>query len=272
MKVKIIGEIGINHNGSIELTKRLIDAACLAGFDYVKFQKRNPDICVPEHQKGVMRDTPWGKMTYLEYKHRVEFGMKQYDEIDQYCEQKGIGWFASVWDTDSVDFMNNYNNITKMPSALITDDELISHAREQFDKLLISTGMSTEQEIEHCVKVCNPDVIMHTNSTYPSPVSELNLNYINWIKDKYKKEVGYSGHEFGLATTFATVAMGVTWIERHITLDRTLWGSDHIASVEPGGMIKLVKGIRDIESALGSSGERQLLKSEQAKRKTLRGK
>ena len=132
--------------------------------------------------------------------------------------------------------------------------------------------MSTEQEIEHCVKVCNPDVIMHTNSTYPSPVSELNLNYINWIKDKYKKEVGYSGHEFGLATTFATVAMGVTWIERHITLDRTLWGSDHIASVEPGGMIKLVKGIRDIESALGSSGERQLLKSEQAKRKTLRGK
>ena len=271
MAIKVIAEIGINHNGSLDLTKKLIDAACLAGFDYVKFQKRNPDVCVPDDQKNVIRDTPWGKMTYLEYKYRVEFGKEEYDEIDRYCKEKGIGWFASVWDNDSVDFMSEYCRISKIPSALITDKELCQYARRKFDYLIISTGMSTEVEIEDCVSNCNPDAIMHTNSTYPSPINELNLKYINWLSNKYSREVGYSGHEFGLTTTFATVAMGVTWIERHVTLDRTLWGSDHVASVEPAGMMKLIKGIRDIEVSLGSGGERELLKSELAKRKTLRG-
>lgn len=271
MSVKIIGEIGINHNGDMDLCKRIIDSAVLAGCDYVKFQKRNPDLCVPEEQKNKPKSTPWGDMTYLEYKHRIEFGKKEYDEIDAYCKEKGIDWFASVWDVDSVDFMSQYNKITKIPSALITNDELIRYAREKFDYLIISTGMSTEAEIEHCVKTCNPDVIMHTNSTYPSPVNELNLNYINWLKEKYKKEVGYSGHEYGLTTTFATVPMGVTWIERHITADRTLWGSDQVASIEPAGLFKLVKGIRDIESALGESSERVLLPSEMKKLKSLRG-
>lgn len=269
--VKIIGEIGINHNGDLDLCKRIIDAAVLAGCDYVKFQKRNPDVCVPEEQKSKPKSTPWGEMTYLDYKYRVEFGKEEYDEIDRYCKEKGIGWFASVWDKDSVDFMSQYNNISKIPSALITNKELVEYARSKFDYLIISTGMSTEDEIEKAVEYSSPDVIMHTNSTYPSPINELNLEYITWLKNKYNKEVGYSGHEYGLVTTFATIPMGVTWIERHITLDRTLWGSDQVASVEPAGLIKLVKGIRDIEKSLGGNSERKLLQSELSKRKSLRG-
>jgi N-acetylneuraminate synthase len=269
-KVKIIAEIGINHNGDLNLAKRMIDVAAVAGCDYVKFQKRNPDVCVPEEQKSKLRQTPWGEMTYIDYKYKIEFGKQEYDAIDTYCKRKNIGWFASVWDSDSVNFMSQYNDITKIPSALITDKELPQYAREKFDQLIISTGMSTEEEIEECINVCNPDVIMHTNSTYPSPINELNLNYINWLKTKYGKEVGYSGHEYGLVTTFATVPMGVTWIERHVTLDRTMWGSDHLSSVEPSGLIKLVKGIRDIEVSLGTIGPRTLLDSEMEKRKSLR--
>ena len=269
--VKVIGEIGINHNGDLDLCKRIIDAAVLAGCDYVKFQKRNPDVCVPEEQKSKPKSTPWGEMTYLDYKYKVEFGKEEYDEIDRYCKEKGIGWFASVWDKDSVDFMSQYNNISKIPSALITNKELVEYARSKFDYLIISTGMSTEDEIEKAVEYSSPDVIMHTNSTYPSPINELNLEYITWLKNKYNKEVGYSGHEYGLVTTFATIPMGVTWIERHITLDRTLWGSDQVASVEPAGLIKLVKGIRDIEKSLGGNSERKLLQSELSKRKSLRG-
>ena len=269
-KIKIIAEIGINHNGSLSLCKKIIDSAVLAGCDYVKFQKRNPDVCVPEEQKLKPKSTPWGDMTYLDYKHKIEFGKNEYDEIDRYCKEKGIGWFASVWDSDSVNFMSQYTDITKIPSALITHKEFPQYARENFSKLIISTGMSTEEEIEQCIKQCNPDVIMHTNSTYPSPINELNLEYIHWLK-KYGKEVGYSGHEYGLVTTFATIPMGVTWVERHITLDRTMWGSDQIASVEPSGLFKLVKGIRDIESALGGNSKRILLQSEISKRKSLRG-
>lgn len=269
--VKIIGEIGINHNGDLELCKKLIDVAVLARCDYIKFQKRNPDICVPEEQKSKPKSTPWGDMTYLEYKYKVEFGVEEYNEIDRYCKLKGIGWFASVWDLDSIDFMANYCNITKIPSALITNKELVEYARKKFDYLIISTGMSTEDEIKDAVKYSDPDVIMHTNSTYPSPIEELNLEYILWLK-KYGVEVGYSGHEYGLVTTFATIPMGVSWIERHITLDRTLWGSDQIASVEPAGLMKLVKGVRDIEKALGGNKARVLLDSELSKRKSLRGK
>ena len=269
-KIKIIAEIGINHNGSLSLCKKIIDSAVLAGCDYVKFQKRNPDVCVPEEQKLKPKSTPWGDMTYLDYKHKIEFGKNEYDEIDRYCKEKGIGWFASVWDSDSVNFMSQYTDITKIPSALITHKEFPQYARENFSKLIISTGMSTEEEIEQCIKQCNPDVIMHTNSTYPSPINELNLEYIHWLK-KYGKEVGYSGHEYGLVTTFATIPMGVTWVERHVTLDRTMWGSDQMASVEPSGLFKLVKGIRDIESALGGNSKRILLQSELSKRKSLRG-
>ena len=277
-KVKIIAEIGINMNGDVEIAKRLIDAAVLAGCDYVKFQKRNPDICVPEAQKNKPKSTPWGDMTYLEYKHRIEFEYEEYLEIDNYCMDKDIKWFASAWDKDSVDFLAEWSNyIVKIPSALITDEELVKYAREKFQNVIISTGMSTEEEIAKAVHDCDPDVIMHTNSTYPSPIEELNLNYIHWLKNTYckdEREVGYSGHEYGLTTTFATIPMGCTWIERHITLDRTMWGSDQMASVEPAGLIKLVKGIRDIEKALrGGEGNspRELLPSELAKQKSLRG-
>lgn len=277
MKTKVIAEIGINHNGDINITKELILIAKSAGCDYVKFQKRNPNVCVPEEQKSIMRDTPWGKMTYLDYKFKLEFGEKEYLEIDNYCNILGIKWFVSVWDKDSVDFINSiefksFDGTLKIPSALIIDIDLCKYTRNNSKRLIISTGMSNEEEIVKCINECNPDVIMHTNSTYPTPVEELNLNYILWLKNKYiNKEIGYSGHEYGLVTTFATIPMGVTWVERHITLDRTMWGSDQFASVEPSGLIKLVKGIRDIEkSLLIPVKERSVFGGEMKKLKSLR--
>lgn len=280
-KTKIIAEIGINHNGDLKIAKDLIMLAKTAGCDYVKFQKRNPDVCVPEDQKSLIRKTPWGEMTYLEYKWKLEFDSNQYIELHNFCQAIGIGIFASVWDKDSVDFMNKFvsqtknhgvEKIMKIPSALITDLELCKYTRANCSKLLISTGMSTEAEIEACINACNPDVIFHTNSTYPTPVKELNLNYITHLKEKYpNKEIGYSGHEYGLVTTFATIPMGATWIERHITMDREMWGSDQKASVEPSGLIKLVKGIRDIESALIlPSTSREVFGGELEKLKSLR--
>ena len=272
MKTKVIAEIGINHNGDIDLTRKLIDVACVAGCDYVKFQKRTPELCVPEEQKSKMRQTPWGEMTYLEYKERIEFGKDEYDEIDSYCKQRGIEWFASVWDEESVKFMANYVGITKVPSALITNEELLSSAREANEYFMFSTGMSDESEIERAVEVGNPDLLFHTNSTYPCSVDELNLSYIKWLQEKYPtKEIGYSGHEYGLVPTFVAVSMGATWVERHITLDRTMWGSDHMASVEPGGLVKMTKAIRDIDRSFGEGGPRKIFGGELSKRKSLRG-
>lgn len=272
-KTKIIAEAGINHNGDINLAKRLIDASLLAGCDYVKFQKRTPDLCVPEAQKSKLRETPWGKIKYIDYKKKIEFEKREYDELFEYVADKPIEIFASVWDKPSVDFMSKYTDITKIGSALITDLELCKYAREKSKTLIISTGMSTEEEIEKCILACNPDVIMHTNSTYPTPVQEINLNYIKHLESRWSSastEIGYSGHEYGLVTTFAAVAMGCTWVERHLTLDRTMWGSDHLASVEPQGFMKLVKGIRDIEKALGDHGPRSVYAGEISKRSSLR--
>jgi len=269
---KIIAEIGINHNGSLEETKKLIDVAQIAGCDFVKFQKRTPELCVPAHQRNKMRSTPWGELRYIDYKHKIEFGFEEYEQINAYCKQAGIDWFASVWDLPSVDFMKYFTPILKIPSALIMHDELIKYTRDNCETLIISTGMSTEKEIEKCVELCNPDVIMHTNSSYPSQIEELNLNYIHHLKTKYPRaEIGYSGHEYGLVTTFAAVAMGCSWVERHITLDRTRWGSDQMASIEPIGLMKLVKGIRDVEKSLGTGGPRIVRGSELSKRKSLRG-
>jgi len=268
---KIIAEIGINHNGSLETAKRLIDASILSGCDYAKFQKRTPDICVPDSQKKKLRNTPWGEMPYIDYKKKIEFEQKEYDELHSYVEGKPIEIFASVWDKPSVDFMKQYPGPMKIGSALINDLELCRYARDNTELLIVSTGMSTEEEVRQCIEACSPDVIMHTNSTYPSPISELNLNYIKWLKAKYPNcEIGYSGHEYGLVTTFAAVAMGCTWVERHLTLDRTMWGSDQLASVEPQGFMKLVKGIRDIEKAFGHGGPRVCLESELSKRESLR--
>ena len=272
MTTKIIAEIGINHNGDVEIAKQLIDVAAVAGCDYVKFQKRNPDVCVPEDQKSKIRDTPWGEMTYLQYKWKLEFDHEEYDELFSYAKSKNIGMMASVWDFDSVDFMMDYTGRMKIPSALITNHELVSYARDRSDYLMISTGMSTEKEVEAAVKHARPDLIFHTNSTYPSPIGELNLRYISWLTNKYPEaEIGYSGHEYGLTTTFAAVAMGASWVERHITLDRTMWGSDQMASVEPIGVMKLVNGIRDIDKSMGENAPRKLFNSELTKRETLRG-
>ena len=273
--VKIISEVGINHNGSIEKCKELIMLSKVSGADYVKIQKRNPDVCVPEHQKTKMRKTPWGEMTYLEYKHRMEFSEEQIKELCEYSQSIGIEFFASVWDLDSVKVMSKYTKIAKLGSASINDLELCKATRKAFDVVIISTGMSTEEEIDAAVEASKPDVIMHTNSTYPCPVEDLNLRYMEHMKEKWGKsmEIGYSGHEFGLVTTYAAVAMGATWVERHVTLDRNMWGSDHSSSIEPDGLIKLVKGIRSIEKATQyEPGPRKQFEGENAKKDSLRVK
>ena len=270
--VEVISEIGINHNGSIDICKKLIMLSKVAGADYVKIQKRNPDVCVPEHQKAKRRQTPWGEMSYLEYKHRMEFNEDQIKELCEYSKSLGIEFFASVWDVDSAVLMSKYTRIAKLGSASITDVELCRKTRELFDVVIMSTGMSTEEEVEEAVSNAQPDVIMHTNSTYPCPVEDLNLRYIEHLKNKYPdKEVGYSGHEYGLVTSFAAVAIGSTWVERHVTLDRTMWGSDQSSSIEPSGLIKLVKGIRDIEKAIMyEPGPRRMFEGEKDKKNSLR--
>ncbi len=274
-KTYIIAEIGINHNGCLETAKRLIDVAAVSGCDAVKFQKRNPDICVPEHQKGVIRDTPWGKMTYLEYKHRVEFGKKEYDEIDAYCKLRGIAWSASPWDVDSLKFLMKYDiPFIKVPSAMITNKTLMSAVAQTGKKVIFSVGMSNLKEIDIAVQQMRDKKVdfslLHCNSTYPAPLSELNLSCIGTLKERYGCEVGYSGHEFRLGTSVAAIYLGATIIERHITLDRTMWGTDQLSSVEPQGLIKLVKGIRELELAYGD-GVKRVTESELGPRKKLRG-
>ena len=270
--MNLIAEIGINHNGDIEICKNLIYCAKVSGFNYVKIQKRNPDKCVPEEQKTKMRETPWGTMTYLEYKKRIEFNEEQIKELISYADEINITMFSSVWDTDSVDLMAKYTKIGKIPSALITDLELCSYARSKFDKLIISTGMSTENEIEKCITLCNPDIVMHSNSTYPCPPEDLNLRYITWLKDKYSdKDIGYSGHESGIIPTLATIPLGVTWIERHVTMDKCMWGSDQKASLDIQEMFELVKNIKIIEkSCQYSPQERIQFETENIKKKSLR--
>ena len=272
--VKIIAEIGINHNGDIELCKKMMRLAKDAGVDYVKIQKRTPELCVPEDQKNKPKDTPWGKMTYLEYKERIEFNEEQIVQLFEYAKSIDVDFFASVWDIPSVDLMCKYTNIGKIPSALITDLELCSYAREKFSLFMISTGMSTEEEIEKCVEVCNPDVIMHTNSCYPAPYEELNLNYIQWLKNKYpEKSIGYSGHEYGISTSMAVIPLILDgYIERHITISHQEWGSDQSSSIEIiPGLFKLVKATRDIEKAFKYPvGPRILFSNELKKKETLR--
>ncbi len=293
-KTKVIAEIGLNYAYGTDVTafmtniKRLIDVAVIAGCDYVKFQKRTPEVCVPASEKNKPKRVPWRKeeTTYLQYKKDIELWEREYDEIDDYCREKGINWFASVWDKESVDFMRKYHTrlpngkhgvMVKIPSALITDLDLLTYANECCDEVVISTGMSKQSEIDIAIITAHPGVVFHTNSTYPAPNNELKLDYITYLKHISSEfdrtfEVGYSGHEFGLTTTIAASVIGATWIERHITLDRTFWGSDQMASVEPQGLIKLVKSIRDIESSRGGYEARKVLPSEMEKRKTLRGK
>ncbi|MEM7285169.1 MAG: N-acetylneuraminate synthase family protein [Actinomycetota bacterium] len=258
--VYVIGEIGINHNGDLDIAKQLIRVAADAGCDAVKFQKRTPEICVPADQQSVERETPWGTMTYLEYRHRVEFGKDDYAEIGELAGELGLQWFASPWDVPSVDFLETFDPpCHKVASASLTDDELLEHLAATGRPIMISTGMSTLDQIDHAVRVLGDAQIAmaHATSTYPCPPEELNLRMIGTLQDRYPSiPVGYSGHERGLQATLAAVSLGATFVERHITLDRTMWGSDHAASLEPGGLDRLVRDIRVIEAAMGDGVKR----------------
>jgi len=271
--VYVIGEIGINHNGDLRTAMALVDAAKAAGMDAVKFQKRTPEVCTPRDQWEVERDTPWGRMTYIDYRHRVEFGAEDYRQIDDYCREIGIDWFASPWDVESVDFLGAFSPSTyKVASASLTDDVLLRALRATGRTIILSTGMSTPAQIRHAVEVLGSDniVMMHATSTYPAPPEQLNLRMIKTLEAEYPNvPIGYSGHEVGLQTTLCAVALGAVMVERHITLDRAMWGSDQSASVEPEGMRRLVRDIRVIESALGD-GVKQVYDGERSAMAKLR--
>lgn len=271
--VFIVGEIGINHNGNVDIAKKIIAGAKHAGCNAVKFQKRTPEICTPKDQWNIERDTPWGRMTYIEYRHKVEFGEKEYVEIDKYCKEIGILWFASCWDEPSIDFIEQFNPpLYKTASAALTDFPLLEKHKKLNKPIMISTGMSTMDEIEKATSFMDQENIMvaHATSAYPCKNEELNLRMIETLKIKYPKiPIGYSGHEVGLAPTWAAVALGASFVERHITLDRAMWGTDQAASVEVGGMERLVSNIRDIENSLGD-GIKKVYESEKGQIQKLR--
>ncbi len=255
----IVAEIGINHNGSVDIAKSLIDKAVESGVDAIKLQKRTPELFVPAGQQNEMRETLWGYVTYLEYRYRLEFGLNEYREIDRYCKQINIPWFASVWDEPSLNFIQQFNPICiKIPSASLTDKNLLMRAHETGLPLILSTGMSTMHQIQKAFKDLGENnlLISHATSTFPCDPAELNLKVIDTLKKKFPCPIGYSGHEVGLIPTVIAVSMGACLVERHITLDRTMWGSDQAASVEPGGMERLVKYIRVTEQALGDGVKR----------------
>jgi N-acetylneuraminate synthase len=271
--VFIIAEIGINHNGSLEIAKKLIEGAKAAGCDAVKFQKRTPEICVPKDQWNVERDTPWGRMTYIDYRYKVEFTKEDYAEIDKFCKEKNIFWFASCWDETAVDFIEQFDvPIYKTSSASLTDTNLLLKHKNINKPTIVSTGMSTMEEIEAAEKLFEKRniLIAHSTSSYPCPNEELNLKMITTLRNKYPEiPIGYSGHETGLAPTWAAVSLGANFVERHITLDRAMWGSDQAASVEVDGFHRLVRNIRDIEIALGD-GIKRVYPSEMSARTKLR--
>jgi N-acetylneuraminate synthase len=257
--VYVIGEIGLNHNGDVEIAKKLIDVAALAGAQAVKFQKRTPEISTPEHMKAVPRETPWGTMTYLEYRYKVEFDKDRYAEIGAYADSKGLDWFASPWDEPSVDFLEDLDTVAyKVASASVTDIGLLQRMKDTGKPVILSTGMSTLEQIDRAVEVLGTDrlVMLHATSTYPLPPEEANLLMIPALKERYGVPVGYSGHEPGLQISLAAVAMGAVAVERHITLDRAMWGSDHAASLEPHGLMSLVRDIRIIGVAKGDGVKR----------------
>jgi N-acetylneuraminate synthase len=271
--VFVIAEIGINHNGSLELAKKLIDGALFAGCDAVKFQKRTPELCVPRDQWEIQRDTPWGRLSYIEYRRRMEFDADQYAAIDRHCRDRGMLWFASCWDEPSVDFIEQFDPpVYKAASASLTDHDLLRAMRATGKPLMLSTGMSEMEEIEAAVAAVGTRQLLlaHSTSAYPCQVEDLNLRMIGTLKQRFPQTpIGYSGHEVGLAPTWAAVTMGACFVERHITLDRALWGSDQAASVEVLGMHQLVRNIRDIEKGMGD-GVKRVYASELSARQKLR--
>ena len=269
----VIAEIGINHNGDLDTAKKMIDAAVHAGADAVKFQKRAPDVATPPEQKDQMRETPWGYITYLDYRYKVEFNERQYAEIDRYCREKKIDWMVSVWDEPSLDFMKKFDTPAyKVPSASLTDFKLIRKARATSKPLILSSGMSTMEQVKKGIEIAGEEnlVMMHCTSTYPCEPEELNLKMVGTLRHEFPNlPIGYSGHEVGLVPTAIAVAFGACVVERHLTLDRAMWGSDQAASVEPAGFERLVKYVRVTEASLGD-GVKKVYESEKGSMKKLR--
>jgi N-acetylneuraminate synthase len=260
----VIAEIGINHNGDIDITKKLIDVAVEAGCSAVKFQKRTISIVYSPEELARPRESPFGT-TNGDLKYGLEFGREEYQAIDAYCREKNIMWFASSWDEASVDFIDSFNvPCHKIASASLTDDSLIRHVRSKKRPILLSTGMSTLEQVDHAVEILGKEdlILLHTCSTYPAYYEELNLRVINLLRDRYQVPVGYSGHETGLPSSIAAVALGACVVERHITLDRSMWGSDHAASLEPNGITRLVRDIRLIEKSMGNGVKRVIEREE----------
>ena len=268
----VIAEIGINHNGDLDIAKQLIKMSAEAGCDAVKFQKRTPELCVPLDQRNVLRETPWGQMTYMDYRYKVELDEKQYKELADYAQTFSLDLFASPWDVESVDFMVKMNHpVIKIPSASITDVELLEKIASTKLPVIMSTGMSTMTQIDKAVSILNKEslLIAHSTSAYPCDPQELNLRMIPVLQDRFQVPIGYSGHETGLQTTVAAVTLGACFVERHVTLDRAMWGSDQSASVEPQGLVRLVRDIRTVEMALGD-GIKKVYESEKKPMSRLR--
>lgn len=274
MHTFITAEIGINHNGNMKLAKKLIDTAVIAGCDAVKFQKRTVDAVYTKEFLDSPRESPWGD-TQRAQKEGLEFCLEEYQEIDQYCRAKGIAWYASAWDVESQVFLRQFNlKYNKVASAMLTKDPLIEEIAKEQRYTFIATGMSTYEEIDHAVEIFKkyqcPYELMHCNSTYPMPYGDANLKLIPALKERYHCNVGYSGHEDGTLVSTCAAAMGATSIERHITLDRAMYGSDQKASIEPPELLQLVRDIRRVEEILGS-GEKVLSPAEEEVKKKLRG-
>lgn len=268
-----IAEIGINHNGDINIAKKLIEECKQAGADVVKFQKRTPEVCVPEHKKYEIRNTPWGPMKYIDYKKRIEFGETEYDTIDRYCKEIGVNWTASVWDVDSLDFIMGYDiPFIKIPSACITDIELIKKIKNTGKPVVISTGMSNLGEVAEVVSLLNDNKlsILHCNSSYPTPVDELNLTAIQTLHRLFPKHIiGYSGHEQGTYPTICAALLGARVIERHVTLDKNMWGTDQKASLEIEELRDLIDALKTLPKWFGK-GHIGITKSEIPVREKLR--
>ena len=271
----LIAEIGINHNGDLNIAKKLLDATNSCGWDCAKFQKRNPNICVPKKQRDIERETPWGKMKYIDYKQKIEFGKQEYDLIDAYSKSKPIDWSVSIWDLDSLNFIMDYNiPFIKIPSAHITNHELLIESAKTRVPIIISTGMSTWEMVDKAIEILesynSEYAILHCNSTYPAPHNELNLNIIPIMIKRYGCIVGYSGHEYDLEPSIIAVTLGAKIIERHVTLDHNMWGTDHRSSLEVHAMDLLRKRIKDIKIILGQS-EKKITESEISVMQKLRG-
>lgn len=265
MRTTIIADIGINHNADIDNVFRLIDIAHSAGCDYVKFQKRTPEICVPEKQKNVMKNTPWGEMTYFAYKKKMEFTREDYHLIELHCMERSIKWTASAWDLASLDFISEFNpDFIKIPSALTTDKDFLNMCAMSDDKFVISTGACNWDDVDTAVDILGDRLVgvLHCVSTYPSKVDEQNINCIAEMIKRYPEiKIGFSNHYPGIIFMPIAVAFGASIIEFHITLDRAMWGTDQPASIEPEGVFKVVKYIRNVEKALGD-GNKKFLDSE----------